>query len=383
MYLQHWHGWCHVKLLRSRRVLCTPYNHAPCHFTQSHIRKVHACLAATWHLHFWRNDWDLFRATAATEIRVSTESWPRRRKLFRRSCRDSNPWPFNHESGALTTELSPLRRFVRRSLRICSRKVMEAAYKAVLKPLLEYASPVWYSSCSDSIEKAQRSASRVPGHAELQADIKRDCHAWRAAGLAIAAVKKEKGLTHNAVHIEECSAKYWFEACPNIREPEEKSPPDQLLFLSLPKDPVPATDPSPHRPWVEQCPAALCLWFACNIHSRVVEELGLCQSGSSPRKRFASWIGLCSLRLEKNIAGIFLHLQFTARNKFLISFDLILFYFIKLLFTFILYNLFPHSTPLLWTCTSKFYMKTLITYREKEQYSLIIYYFWGFMYTFL
>ena len=42
-----------------------------------------------------------------TEIRVSTESRPWRRKFSRRSCRDSNPRPFNRESGALTTELSP------------------------------------------------------------------------------------------------------------------------------------------------------------------------------------------------------------------------------------------------------------------------------------
>ena len=42
-----------------------------------------------------------------TEIRVSTESRPWRRKFSRRSNRDSNPRPFNHESGALTTELSP------------------------------------------------------------------------------------------------------------------------------------------------------------------------------------------------------------------------------------------------------------------------------------
>ena len=62
MYLQHWHGWCHMKLLLSRHVLCTPYNHAPCHFLQSHILMVHACLAVTCHLHFWRNDWDLLRA---------------------------------------------------------------------------------------------------------------------------------------------------------------------------------------------------------------------------------------------------------------------------------------------------------------------------------
>ena len=66
MYLQRWHGWCHMKLLSSRRVLCTPYNHAPCHFMQSHIRKVYACLAVTCHLHFWQNDRGLLRATAGT-----------------------------------------------------------------------------------------------------------------------------------------------------------------------------------------------------------------------------------------------------------------------------------------------------------------------------
>ena len=48
------------------QVLCTPYNHAPCHFMQSHICKVYACLAVTCHLHFWQNDRDLLRATAVT-----------------------------------------------------------------------------------------------------------------------------------------------------------------------------------------------------------------------------------------------------------------------------------------------------------------------------
>ena len=98
----------------SMQVLCTPYNNAPCHFMHSHIRKVYACLAVTCHLHFWQNDRDLLRATVVTrgggtdtEIRVSTESRPWRRKFSRRSSRDSNPRPFNHESGALTTELSP------------------------------------------------------------------------------------------------------------------------------------------------------------------------------------------------------------------------------------------------------------------------------------
>ena len=71
----------------SAQVLCTPYNRAPCHFTQSHIRQVYACLAVTCYLHFWQNDRDLLRATAVTrggrdiEIRVSAESRPWRRKF--------------------------------------------------------------------------------------------------------------------------------------------------------------------------------------------------------------------------------------------------------------------------------------------------------------
>ena len=47
----------------SAHVLCTPYNHAPCHFMQSHIRNVYACLAVTCHLHLWQNDRDLLPDT--------------------------------------------------------------------------------------------------------------------------------------------------------------------------------------------------------------------------------------------------------------------------------------------------------------------------------
>ena len=48
------------------QVLCTPYNHALCHFMQSHICPVNACLAVTCHLHFWQNDRDLLCATVVT-----------------------------------------------------------------------------------------------------------------------------------------------------------------------------------------------------------------------------------------------------------------------------------------------------------------------------
>ena len=50
---------------------------------QSNICKVYVCLAVTCHLLFWQNDRDLLCATAGmdTEIRVSTESRPWRRKF--------------------------------------------------------------------------------------------------------------------------------------------------------------------------------------------------------------------------------------------------------------------------------------------------------------
>ena len=60
--------WCHVKLLSSRRVLCTPHNYAPSHvtFMQSHIHRVHACLAVTCPLLCWQNERDLLRAVSIT-----------------------------------------------------------------------------------------------------------------------------------------------------------------------------------------------------------------------------------------------------------------------------------------------------------------------------
>ena len=68
---------------------------------------MYACLRVTCHLHFRQNDRGFLRATAVTRgwnghrIRVSTQSYLWRRKFSRRSCRDSNSQPFDHECGAL------------------------------------------------------------------------------------------------------------------------------------------------------------------------------------------------------------------------------------------------------------------------------------------
>ena len=91
---------------------------AEARFNKIHIRKVYACLAVTCHLHFWQNDRDFLRAT------VVTRGWNgyRNKSQHRKSTLEKKILPpfqqgfepatfhysFNHESGALTTELSPL-----------------------------------------------------------------------------------------------------------------------------------------------------------------------------------------------------------------------------------------------------------------------------------
>ena len=106
--------WCHMELLPSRRVLCTPYNHAPRHSMEKHIGKVHACLTVTCHLHFWQNDRDLLRTTAVTRRLNEYRNKSQHRKLTLEKnilppfLQYSNPRPFNHKSDALTTVLFPL-----------------------------------------------------------------------------------------------------------------------------------------------------------------------------------------------------------------------------------------------------------------------------------
>ena len=94
------------------------YTIQPCtmsrHFMQSHIRRMHACLAVSCQLLFLQNDRDLLRATAVTRgwsgyrKKESAQEADPGEENSCRSSRDSILRPFHHESGALTTELSPL-----------------------------------------------------------------------------------------------------------------------------------------------------------------------------------------------------------------------------------------------------------------------------------
>ena len=76
------------------------------------IRMVPVILAVTYHLHFWQNDRDLLRATAVTQGWNGYRNKSQHRKLtlekrfLPQLLRGLEPGPFEHESGALTTELS-------------------------------------------------------------------------------------------------------------------------------------------------------------------------------------------------------------------------------------------------------------------------------------
>ena len=94
-----------MKLLPSRRVLCTPYNHAPYHFMQSHKHKVHACLAVTCLLHFWQNDRDLLRATGVTVSAQKVDPGEENSAAAPAGIR-TRDLTLTTQSGALTTEPS-------------------------------------------------------------------------------------------------------------------------------------------------------------------------------------------------------------------------------------------------------------------------------------
>jgi len=111
--LQHWHGWCHMKLQPSRHKFCvhhtTMHHVTPCKATNVRLC-VFSCnlppaLLAEWPgsftCYFGNTEWNEYRNKS--QRRKSTLV----KKFSRRSCTDANPRPFNHGSGILTTELSP------------------------------------------------------------------------------------------------------------------------------------------------------------------------------------------------------------------------------------------------------------------------------------
>ena len=95
------------------QVLCTRYNQAPCHFMQSHMLNVYACLAVTCHLHFWQNDRGLLHATAVTLMWNGYRNKSQHRKstletkILPPLLQGFKKRPFNHKTTALTAELSP------------------------------------------------------------------------------------------------------------------------------------------------------------------------------------------------------------------------------------------------------------------------------------
>ena len=81
---------------------------AEARFNKSHIRKVYACLAVTFHLHFWQNDRDFLRAT------VVTRGWNgyRNKSQHRKSTLEKNifpPFQQGFEPATFQSRVRPLR----------------------------------------------------------------------------------------------------------------------------------------------------------------------------------------------------------------------------------------------------------------------------------
>ena len=89
------------------------------HHVTSHHAKPHMLGACVMSCNlppalFWQNDQDFLCATAVTwgwnryQNKSQHRKLTRRRKFSLHSCRNTNPGPFDHEFGTLSTELSPL-----------------------------------------------------------------------------------------------------------------------------------------------------------------------------------------------------------------------------------------------------------------------------------
>ena len=91
-----------------------PCSSLQCHIIRSYIRRMHVCLAVTCLMRVLQNCQDLLPATAVARwwngCRNKSQHKNKRRKLFCRSCRDSNLRLFDRESVVLILNhpLSPI-----------------------------------------------------------------------------------------------------------------------------------------------------------------------------------------------------------------------------------------------------------------------------------
>ena len=124
------HGWCHVKLLLSRRTFCLhhtePCISLQCRCSTPHTYRIYIgcmCLAVTCHQRFWQNDRFFLRASAVTRGWNGYQNKSQHRKLNLEK-KILPPLLSGLETETLrsrvrrsTTELSPLPLY---SLHICN-----------------------------------------------------------------------------------------------------------------------------------------------------------------------------------------------------------------------------------------------------------------------
>ena len=103
------HGWCHVKLLPSRRTFCV--HHTTMHqFTVSLHSKtnttVHVCSAVTWHLHLWQNATAVTRGWNGYRNKSQHRKWTLEKKILLQLLSGLEPATLRSRVRRSTTELS-------------------------------------------------------------------------------------------------------------------------------------------------------------------------------------------------------------------------------------------------------------------------------------
>ena len=87
----------------------------------------------------------------------------------------TNDLRWNTHVGNICTKANRTLGFLRRNISSCLRDVKEMAYKGLMRPILEYGSPVWDPSgktLQDELEKVQNRAARfVTGNYILKLEV--------------------------------------------------------------------------------------------------------------------------------------------------------------------------------------------------------------------
>ena len=167
-----WHGWCHMKLLPSRRVpMCTPY--ITMHHANITATLMYILVSPDWTalLTGKRNGWchSILRSarhstsrstgrgsrfTISTTFMATCSTPPKRPSTWEPRSQTTLVWIHTLPAGNTTNKASKTLEFLRRNLKACGTLcIKEKAHKALVMPVVEFTSPVWDLYTAKNINK--------------------------------------------------------------------------------------------------------------------------------------------------------------------------------------------------------------------------------------